>query len=108
MQMKEEIRRESWKRMSIIEEAYGGMYRLPTYVMTAHRLYWLLHEASIQKYFDSFGWMPIDSSEIGDAKSEFNWGDLTAFELEVIALVNNACWRMEEKNRRQAQMSLIS
>ena len=106
MQMRDEIRRESWKRMAIIEEAYGSLTRLPSYVMTAHRLYALLYEASLEKYFASFGWLPIDSSEVGDAKSEFNWGDLTAFELEVIALVNEACRRMEEKNRRPAQISL--
>lgn len=107
MHMKDEIRRESWKRMAIIEEAYGSLHRLPNYVMTAHRLYSVLYEASLERYFAAFGWLPIDQSEVGDAKSEFNWGDLTAFELEVITLVNEACRRMEEKSRRPAQISLL-
>lgn len=102
----EEIRRESWKRMSIIEEAFGSLYHLPNRMMSAYRLYSLLYETSFERYFASYGYLPIDPSEVGDAKDELGWGDITDFELEVIALLNQACRRMEERSR-PAQISLL-
>lgn len=95
MNQREEIRIESRRRMAIIEESYGALYHLPNYVMATYRLYALLAEASIQRYVDSFGLLPIDVVEIGDAKSEFNWGDVTDFEREVILLLNEVCRRGE-------------
>ena len=107
MKTKDEIRRESWRRMNIIEEAYGGLYRLPNYVMTAYRLYSLLAHASIEQYWSAFGYMPIDTVEIADAKNEFNWGAITDFEREVIALLNEACRRFEARGREMLAVVAI-
>lgn len=101
MHLKEEIRRESWKRMANIEEIYGDRY-LPSHVMSAYRLYHLFYEASIQKYFASYGYLPINVSEVGDAKAEFKWGDVTDFERDAINFLNEYCRRMETSSSRTA------
>ena len=109
MHTKEEIRRESWKRMSTIEEVYGSMYRLPSHVMAAYRLYSVLYEANLERYFANYGWLPIDPSEVREAKAEFKWGtDATSFELEIIDLVNATCLRNEEQSRQQSTSTLAN
>jgi len=97
MSKKDEIRTEAWKRMRAMEHAYGSSVRLPGYILSYYRLRLLIYEADFGAYFRSYGWLPVEPSDVGDARAEFGWenGTVGTFEREVCLLLSEKCQQLE-------------
>jgi hypothetical protein len=87
------------RRMTKIEESYG-QYHTPPHIYEYYLLNFLLHFRSMDRYFNSFGFQPIDEYSCQRAKDEMNLPPLSPMERDVIKMLNKKCQEKEYESRK--------
>jgi hypothetical protein len=85
-----------WQRLNIIEES-STFGNIPQHAFDLYSLYYFIMTRSFQKYFQNFGPQTISPDNVAQAKAEYNFPKISAFEVDVIALLN----QMVEGKRRK-------
>ncbi|MGE0632129.1 MAG: hypothetical protein AB7O96_06955 [Pseudobdellovibrionaceae bacterium] len=98
---KEQIKHVAYQRMHAIEELCGGGFVDPS-LQNFWRLNFLIAEG-FQSYFANFGFLEIDADEANDGKDQLDFGMLSPFEHEVIALLAERI-SMQETQQRQIRL----
>lgn len=97
---REELRRLAYQRIAWMDANLAG-HHVTDEQQSYYRLVAAIYHANLRRYYDAFGWTPIDENDAFDGKYELGWGELTAFERHTISLINNDIARKEQEDERR-------
>lgn len=101
---KEEIRRQAYSRMILIEEQFTG------FVPPDAQAYWLLNyliAEGVRRYIDAYGLSPISVDAASSGRNHIGLGPLSAFEKDTIQFLNSMIEKEERTYERRNRFEIV-